>query len=182
MSVLIFCMISGLLIGEYYYYTHYFIRNKIGISFPLQTGLYKALTKRKGTVPVKVINDKHGYDLIGVVRGQSSLKSHEPIFGYRLEGLKANLKVGPTDKIENDYYNLTHPGSLLYPDYFNCQPWERIKVSDKKNFDLFINGKTPLWRVPPWQGYILWTNFFFIVLFLILLLFIPTRKKSVLDQ
>lgn len=78
---------------------------------------------------------------------------YEPAFGYGLEDYKPNTKLGSVYQIDNGYYNMTNPASLIFPEENNLTKWERIKTSDKENFELFIHHKKPNWRISKLQEY-----------------------------
>ena len=57
------------------------------------------------------------------------------------------LHIGPTDDIENGYFNLMNPACYQYPEENNCKPGDRISVRDRENFENFRRGLPVSWRV-----------------------------------
>jgi len=174
-------VISSLtLIFEFLSYSKFFVRNPLVWGYVYPNGLFQKLKKMGKLPPVRSINAKYMVDDAGILHGSTSLKCYEPMFGYRRDALKADLSVGPVSMIKNNYFNITHPGCLIYPKHFNCSPWDNIKVDDKKNFELFISGEAPEWDVPFWQNTLFAINFgtiAFLILNSLWLLIVKVRIK-----
>jgi len=154
----VFAMIAGILMFEHFSYANYFQTNKISLAYVHSPHLYTQLKAQGGITPVAKVVKEKGRDINGLMDGCTSLQCYEPLFGYLGESMKADLVVGDTSLVRDGRFNMNHPGCLLYPDYFKCKPWDRIPVSDKENFETFIQGKVPTWGVPPWQSVLLYWN------------------------
>lgn len=154
----VFAMIAVILMLEHFNYANYFQTNKVSLAYVHSPHLYSALKAQRGITPVSRVVREKGRDINGLMDGCTSLQCYEPLFGYLGETMKADLVVGETRLVRDGRFNLNHPGCLLYPDYFHCKPWDRIPVSDKENFETFIQGKVPDWGVPPWQTVLLYWN------------------------
>lgn len=159
----VFAMIAVILMVEHFGYAKYFQTNKISLAYVHSPDLYTSLKAKGGITPVSKIVQEKGRDINGLMEGCSSLKCYEPLFGYLGESMKADLVVGPTSLVRDGRFNMNHPGCLLYPDYFNCKPWDRIPVSDRENFEAFVQGRVPDWGVPPWQSILLYWNLFSVI-------------------
>jgi hypothetical protein len=84
------------------------------------------------------------------------LNPYEPVFGYKLEAFAPLTHIGPVTDQEDGYFNMTNPVSLVYPRENNLTPFERIKVSDQKNFEAFVNHRQPDWPLPWLQQLLNW--------------------------
>jgi hypothetical protein len=157
-----------LLLVEFNVYTNFFVENKLGIRSTYYKSIYETLKSNGGIEKVKYVNDIKGTDIYGLIYGETSIKCYEPVFGYYLERLDTEAKPGRVDRISDGEFNLNHPGCLVYPDYFNCRAWDRIDAGDKENFELFIEGKTPKWKSPPWQQAMIYFNLLVVLLVAIL--------------
>ncbi|WP_157150269.1 hypothetical protein [Brachyspira sp. SAP_772] len=71
---------------------------------------------------------------------------YEPIYGYRLETFKAKDE-GSIYKISNNYYNFTHPNSLIF---FNDEykQFTGFSLEQKDDLDKFASFKKVDWKLP----------------------------------
>lgn len=143
---------------EYHRSSEFFLNNVLVYGFIYSPAPYHALRERGRIVPVTQVTTDYGKDVRGIFTGCTSIKCYEPMFGYRRENLKTQLIAGATSLVQHGSFNLSHPGCLLYPDFFKCKRWDRVRADDIENFHLFINGKTPKWGVPLWQQLLLIVN------------------------
>lgn len=155
----VFLLLAIILVTEFNFYAQYFVNNKLTLAYVHVPRHYEVLKEQGGISRVGEIVAERGTDITGLRTGCTSLKCYEPLFGYQGERLRADLAVGHTDFIRDGKFNMTHPGCLLYPDYFGCKPWDRISADDRANFEKFVAGKTPDWGVPPWQSLLYTINF-----------------------
>ncbi|MCP5102455.1 MAG: hypothetical protein GY950_03700 [bacterium] len=83
----------------------------------------------------------------------SSLRLKEPVFGYRMGKFFPNLNIteGAVTGSDTDYYNMTHPASLVFPEENNLSLFERIPRRDAENFDKFITYRVPQWKISKLQ-------------------------------
>ena len=58
----------------------------------------------------------------------------------------------------NERLNLYNPACFIYPEANNCEPGDRILVSDKENFTRFVTGEKTLWKVPVMQRVLNWIS------------------------
>lgn len=153
-----FLVLAALLLVEFVGYSNFFLKTEQPTYFPHQPSFYTLLKRRGRIEPIKRVEDQPLLEMVGLVSGLTTLKSIEPLFGYRAEAVKTKLVVGPTSLIREGSFNLNHPGCFIYSSYFHCEPWDRIPDNDKINFEKFTQGKNDAWGVPRWQELLLWVN------------------------
>lgn len=136
---------------EFGFQSTYFVHNKLVYGFRYDPETYAALKTARRLPPVIKVTEEYGRDVDGIAYGATSTKCFEPMFGYRREVMKAALTAGPVDQTRGNRFNLTHPGCLVYPEFFGCNRWDRIPKSDEAAFRKFTHGDTAAWGVPLWQ-------------------------------
>lgn len=57
------------------------------------------------------------------------------------------LQLGPVEQTENGYFNFTDPSCYAYPEVRGCKPGDRIRVSDRVNFERLRLHRNPDWPV-----------------------------------
>ena len=109
---------------------------------------------------------------------------YEPLFsrydridGYQLEGFDARVHPGAVTEIDNDYYNMTNPASLLFPKENNLRPFERIKVGEEEQLQAFLQRRQPQWKMPTIQTLLNWVSLGAFILTLGLI-FMPGRSLT----
>lgn len=70
--------------------------------FQYNAGPFQKLRNDARLPAVKKVVQGNGNDLEGIFSGVTSLSCYEPMFGYRLEALKAQLVVGSSSLIRDD--------------------------------------------------------------------------------
>jgi hypothetical protein len=106
--------------------------------------------------PVETIENIDGRQ--GFAPTASSIRAYEPIFGYLLEQFKPQIKPGEILHLEDGYFNMTNPASLVYPEINQTFPFERIKESDRQNLEVFLNRGQPVWSMPLTQKLLNWIS------------------------
>ena len=152
------------MLSEFAGSANFFVGPALGLSYKHFPEIYQLLKKKNGPFPVSRISTETGSDLAGLLEGTSSVSCYEPLFGYRDEAIHSQLAAGATARITGKYFNLTHPGCLIYPEYFGCKAWDRIPSSAKADFDKFVAGRTTTWGVPAWQTWLIRLNVVVLVL------------------
>ncbi|MCB0418802.1 MAG: hypothetical protein KDD39_14225 [Bdellovibrionales bacterium] len=149
-----FAFVSAFLLWENTYYTGFFAAKETGISFnPTSANkVWDHLEKGQALPPVHSLNDQRGADIVGLLAGESSLRCAEPTYGYFQEGLHTKLQVGPSAHVRDSSYNLSHPGCLLYPEFYGCKAWDRIPVKEAEAFHAFSQAQADAWELPIWQS------------------------------
>jgi hypothetical protein len=101
----------------------------------------------------------------------SSYRPYEPLFGYSLETFKPAIHPGSVFEQEDGYFNMTNPASLVFPEINNSFPFERIKASERKQLETFIQYGQPDWNIPKSQKFLnllsLTTSIFSLCIFFI---------------
>jgi hypothetical protein len=67
---------------------------------------------------------------------------YEPIF-MKDPDIRKLLMDGPINQIHNSTYNILHPGCFLFPDFFDCKPGQRIRVSESELLHSLLQFKNP---------------------------------------
>jgi hypothetical protein len=102
---------------------------------------------RTGNIsPVTYITDINSW--IGFVEDASSIYPYEPAVGYHLEDFAAQIQLGNVFRIDNGYYNMTNPESLVFPEMNNLQLFERFKVSERDKLEAFLERRQSGWSIP----------------------------------
>lgn len=161
---------GALLISEFVIHAHYFTDRKLGQSFQHNATLFTQLRERKTLPTISAITQETVPDIQAIAEGKSPLRCYEPLLGYRLERMQTRLQVGSTATVSNGSFNIHHPGCLLYPKHFKCNPWSHIPATDRLNFQRFIEGKPTDWPLPVWQSFLYRFN---AIALLLLLLGLP---------
>jgi hypothetical protein len=124
-------------------------------SFDLSTTLIAYKTVEQGErFPITKISDVKDADTF--MRGASSLKPYEPVFGYWLEQFSAKTVEGNVFSRDGDFFNMTNPTSLVFPQRESTQPFERIKAADVAKLRAFVQRRQPDWNVPSVLGWLNW--------------------------
>ena len=108
------------------------------------------------TFPVKnIVSDMNDYE---VIMYQSSNVSHhyDPLFGDQNVLLQPLVHDGSVFDIEDGYYNMTDPTSLVFPQSADSYLFERIPVSDYQKLVDFVNRRQPDWKLPLLQALLDW--------------------------
>jgi hypothetical protein len=69
------------------------------------------------------------------------------IFGYQLEDFYPLTETGPIFNVNDGYYNMTNPASYVYPDENNLYVFERFRVDQSEELNLFVNRKQPHFNI-----------------------------------
>ncbi len=165
---LFFIGLSMMVCIEEYEYFNFYVANKTGLDYEYDPQIYADLKNRETLPPIQRVEATLGADSEAARGGYSSLACYEPIFGYRLEGLLTKVQPGSVFTIRDGYYNINHPGCLLYPEFYGCHPWDRVKETDGEAFKKFLSGDSSAWPVPDWQETLIIFNVIFLLLWLTL--------------
>jgi hypothetical protein len=95
----------------------------------------------------------------------SNVLYYEPLFstyhptdGYILEGFLAAVRPGKITKIEDGYYNMTNPASLVFPRENDLKPFERIRLAEQEQLQTFAERGQPAWEIPFVQKLLNWIS------------------------
>lgn len=120
-------------------------------------------------------------DLDGFLLSASTYQTYEVLFGYELEDFAAQTHPGSVYETENGYFNITNPASLVFPELNGTHPFERIKISDREQLEVFLRRGQPDWQIPSTQIYLLYVSLAALVLCLgglVVELITSLRKKE----
>lgn len=118
--------------------------------------------------PVSTVEEGN-HNLTIVQRGVTSVRCHEPLFGYGGEHQISSVVPGSVYAVEDEVFNMHNPVCFQYPKENSCSPGDRIAISDRENFENFLRGEKVTWRISPLQRIADWITG--IMLLLCLLLF-----------
>jgi hypothetical protein len=98
------------------------------------------------TFPIDQI--KNGLDDRVFQNRASNLGSlNNAIFGYKLEDFHPLTETGPVFNVNDGYYNMTNPASYVYPYENDLYLFERFRIDQREELDLFINRKQPPFNI-----------------------------------
>lgn len=129
---------------------YFFVANEQVRRFDVssQMSLYHRIRQGE-TFPI--MNIQNTSDADGLAKKTSGLNTIEGLFGYSLENFNHQLKIGKTDKVDDGYFNMTNPASLVFPEENQLTLFERISVDDEENFVAFTHHYQPDWKIPLYQ-------------------------------
>jgi hypothetical protein len=108
-----------------------------------------------------VTNVKMGWNDVG--SGSTGISCSDGLAmwadGANLSLSNKALMAGPVNEQRDGYFNMMKPACMLYPKENNCQPGDRIPISDTENFDRFRYGMKTDWRVSLQQRALNWLSF-----------------------
>jgi len=84
----------------------------------------------------------------GFMELASSIAPYEPIFGYYLEDFTPQTHLGSVYEIDDGYFNMTNPVSLVFPEINNIEPFERIRSNERDKLETFLNRRQTEWNLP----------------------------------
>jgi hypothetical protein len=95
----------------------------------------------------------------------TNLLYYEPLFsdydrtrGYILKDLAIQVRPGAITEIDDGYYNMTNPASLVFPMQNDLQPFERIKIGEEEQLRAFTERRQPKWKIPKIQIILDWVS------------------------
>jgi hypothetical protein len=119
-------------------------------------------------LPVETVEDISVWQ--GFAPSATSIKAYEPIFGYQLEEFKPHIKLGKILQVEDGYFNMTNPVSLVYPELNQSVPFERFKEAGREKLEVFVNRGQPDWGLPLTQKILDWMSILAILASAVMLL------------
>jgi hypothetical protein len=122
---------------------------------------------------------KHIPDLYVFNEHASNIRPHEPIFGYGNEYFHPFIDPGRVEIIKDNYFNMTNPASLVFPEENNLILFEKISANQQEELDQFIHYKQPNWKRPVIQNILdlLMLCSIFLVPIYILISLVQSRSK-----
>ena len=100
------------------------------------------------TFPVnQIVPDMNDYEVF--IAGSSNVTHHhDALFGDDNILLTPSVHEGSVFDIQDGYFNMTDPSSLVYPEVNGSTLFERIPVSDYWKLADFINRRPSDWKLP----------------------------------
>jgi hypothetical protein len=85
---------------------------------------------------------------------------NDPVKGYNVEAFNSRVQVQPGGVTirDGEYFNITNPASLVFPEENGLQPFERIKVDDEDELQAFVERRQPRWKLPVLQVILNWLS------------------------
>ncbi len=145
-SFTILCTLAGLSLLTYYslnpdVHSRYLdVRTARHIQDQLRAG---------NILPIRQISDVG--DLDGFLQYSSVYQPYEALFGYSLETFTPEVQPGSVYGIENGYFNMTNPASLVFPEINDTRPFERISETERDMLEIFVRRGQPSWLLPTYQ-------------------------------
>lgn len=129
------------------------------------------------TFPVhQIIPDMNDYEVF--ISGSSNTNHHyDTLFGDDNSLLTPLVHEGSVFNIQDGYYNMTDPSSLVFPEVNGAKLFERIPVSDYKKLLDFINRRPSDWKLPLTQILLDWAAGITFLLEVCVFLIYPARKR-----
>jgi hypothetical protein len=137
---------------------------------------YQRSTKGE-TFPVKTIVPDMNDDEVFVLNSSNTNHHYDPLFRDNNALLTPLIHEGSVFDIQDGYFNITNPSSLVYPEVNNTTLFERIPVSEYSNFTNFINRLPSDWNLPLAQIILDWIAGITILVEICAILFFLARKR-----
>ena len=138
--------------------------------------IWKSISRSPGSFEVKYILPVR--DSLVFYTRSSNLYIIEPIFGYKLQNFKPEVTMGSVRHINNNFYNITNPASLVFPEENNLKKFQRISVSDEKNLKKFITYNKPEWKISKIQKISNRISNYSLIIIALMLIFFLTRYSN----
>jgi hypothetical protein len=82
----------------------------------------------------------------------------EPVFGYGLEYFQPQVHPGSVFEVEDGYYNMTNPAGYVFPAENGLTPFERFRLGQERDLDLFLNRRQPALKISAAQQAANWVS------------------------
>jgi len=116
---------------------------------------YESITAG-ATFPVRqIIPDMNDYEVF-MLDSSNTTHHYDPLFGNNNVFLTPLVHEGPVFDMQDGYYNMTDPSSLVFPEVNGSKFFERIPISDYKKLVDFINHRPSDWKLPLTQILLDW--------------------------
>lgn len=123
-----------------------------------------------------VINTPNNDPISHFEKNATCLLPHDALYGYHGHYFLPSTKIGKSNAVDsNGYFNFHNPMTFYNPKN-NFGKRDKIHISDKQNFELFINRKQPHWELPFIQKIANWVTIVSILIFLLYLIKIFFQK------
>jgi hypothetical protein len=109
------------------------------------------------TFPVnQIVPDMNDYEVF-MLHASNTNYHYDPLFRDNNVFLTPLVHEGSVFDVQEGYYNMTDPSSLVYPEVNGSTLFERIPVSDFWKLSDFINRRPSDWKIPLTQNLLDWS-------------------------
>jgi hypothetical protein len=129
-----------------YYWLPLNIQNRT-MNLPVIIKTWEQISAGKTFPVVRIVPDMNDYEVL-MFQSSNTTHHYETLFGDNNELLKTSVHKGSVFDIQDGYYNMTDPTSLVFPQSASSTLFERIPVSDYGKLLDFINRRQPDWKIP----------------------------------
>jgi hypothetical protein len=135
------------------------------------------------TFPVnQIVPDMNDYEVF-MLHASNTNYHYDPLFRDNNVLLTPLVHEGSVFDVQDGYYNMTDPSSLVYPEANGATLFERIPVSDYWKLSDFINRRPSDWKIPLTQKLLDWVAGLTILIEICgILFFIAKRQILVLQR
>lgn len=114
---------------------------------------------------------------VPLIFGGNHIYCHEPML-LGSSKLPNTVIAAPVTDIRDGAFNLYNPACMVYPEENDCQPGDRIRLDDQKNFEAFVTGQQTTWTVSPLQRFANWVSVLSLITFLTFLTYRTYKTYS----
>ncbi len=100
------------------------------------------------TFPVsRIVPAMNDYEVF-IYHSSNITHHYDPLFGDNDELLTPLVHAGSVFDVQDGYYNMTNPSSLVFPEVNGTKLFERIPVSDNRKLVDFVDHRRSDWKLP----------------------------------
>ncbi len=172
-----FIMICGISLASMWSY--YFMPTDVQARFfdiGSMTETYQRIATGEIQPVDRIVPDMNDYEVF-ILHSSNISHHYDPLFRDNNELLTPFLHEGPVLDVENGYYNMTDPTSLVFPQTSNSYLFERIPVSDYNKMVDFLNHRQVDWKLPLLQIILDWAAGLTFVLIICVIVFYLARER-----
>jgi hypothetical protein len=151
-----FAILSGISLASMWsYYLMPFDKQARFFYIPSFDETYR-LASAGEVLPVQtIVPDMNDYEVFEF-KSSNITHHYDTLFGNNNYLLTPLVHEGSVFDIQDGYYNMTNPSSLVFPEVNGTKLFERIPVSDTQKFLDFINRRASDWKLPLGQIILDW--------------------------
>ncbi len=137
---------------------------------------YKLINEGKIQPVDQIVPDMNDYEVF-MFRASNITHHYDPLFRDDNELLTPLLHEGSVFDVEDGYYNMTDPTTLVFPQSSDSSLFERIPVSDYDKLVDFLNHRKSDWKLPLIQVVLDWAAGVTFILILLAVILYPLRRR-----
>jgi hypothetical protein len=134
------------------------------------------------TFPVRRIVPDMNDEEVFMLNSSNTRFHYDPLFRDNNEFLTPLIHEGTVFDIQDGFYNMTNPSSLVYPEVNGATLFSRIPVSDYGKLTDFINRRPSDWKLPVTQIVLNWVAGATLLLEIITILIYLAGKWGIFRQ